>query len=739
MAHKHSPILITAVALALATPAAFADELLGEIVVTAQKRAQNIQDVGIAITAVTGEQMSELGIVDSTDLVQIIPGLRNPKSGGGFTSSYSLRGMSQSDYGGAQEAPVALYVDEVYQASQGAAAFLTFDIDRVEVLRGPQGTLFGRNATGGLVHFVTARPTQDSNGYIDVSYGRFNELKLEGAVNQPLNDKWSARLSIASDTHDPMVHNLNGPDMWNRSEQAARLQLLYKPNDDFSFLLNFHGGERHNRGQPYIWSAARPTGLGGTGENTPGLSDYFGFTHPDDPLLVDIDPVTHFWSQTDGATATLTWKLGNTTLTSITDANHVHVDYVEDSDMDIGEFYHFYGIQNVNQFSEELRLNGETQKMRWVAGLYFLNVDGDFGYSGHFADLGIPGVGAEDTNYATKTRNWSLFAQTEYDLAPHFRGILGARLIHDHKSENYNVAFVEQQGGVKVPFGSSPDLLTFDGAFDDTNVSLKAELDWLPREHVLGYLSFNRGIKSGGFNSPLDPSGSAVFIDPTTFDPAPTANAAMRYRPEVLNAYEVGLKLTSENGKIRSNTAAFYYDYNDFQGYNFVGLTNYIENHKAKMHGFDTELTASPVKGLEIMLGASYLMDVAYGISVGNLVLDRQMPYAPRWNLTGLVRYAWTVGNGDLSVQMNANHLSTQYHSLSNAADVEESPYTTANLRIAYVAPGGRLTVAAYCENLANTQYRQTAFDLAASWGSVESLYGPPRTYGVNFRYKWGK
>jgi iron complex outermembrane recepter protein len=736
--HK-SRSLVAAIALALGSQAVYAADMLEEIVVTAQKRTQNIQDVGIAITAVTGEQMSALGIVDSTDLVQIIPGLRNPKSGGGFTSSYSLRGMSQSDYGGAQEAPVALYVDEVYQASQGAAAFLTFDLDRVEVLRGPQGTLFGRNATGGLVHFVTARPTEDANGYVDLSYGRFNEVKFEGAVNQPLSDNWAARLSFASDTHDPIVHNLNGPDMWNRNEQAARLQFLYKAGDDFSFLLSLHGGERRNRGQPYIWSAARPTGFGGTGVSTPGLADYYGFTHPDDPLTVNIDPVSHFWSQTDGATATLTWKFGGATLTSITDANHVHVDYVEDSDMDVGEFYHFYGIQNVNQFSEELRLNGETQKMRWVTGLYFLNVDGNFDYSGHFAALGYPGTGAEDTIYATKTRTWSLFAQTEYDLAPHFRGILGARLIHDHKSEDYDVAFVDHQGGTKVPFGSSPDLYLFNGAFDDTNVSLKAELDWLPREHVLGYVSFNRGIKSGGFNSPLDPSGSAIFIDPTTFDPAPTANAAMRYKPEVLNAYEIGLKTTSANGKLRSNTAVFYYDYHDFQGYNFVGLTNFIENHDAKMHGFDTELTASPTKGLEILLGASYLVDIAHGISVGDLVLDRQMPYAPRWNLTGLVRYEWAVREGTMSVQMNANHLSTQYHSLSNAADIEEAPYTVANVRIAYVAPGGRLTVAAYCENLGNTWYRQTAFDTAAIWGSAEALYGLPRTYGINFRYNWGK
>ena len=712
--------------------------VMDTITITAQKYEQDLQDVGISVTAFSGEQLESLGITDSTDLTMITPGLRNPKSGSGFTSSFSLRGLSQSDYGASQEAPVALYVDEVYQASQGAAQFLLFDLERVEVLRGPQGTLFGRNATGGVVHYLTQKPSGISEGYLQGSIGRFNDRKIEGAVNTPITDNISARVSVSGHWMDTIADNRIGPDLWDANEYGGRAQLLFEPSSDLSFLLNFRASKRDVAGQPYVWAAARPTGFAGTGEFTPGLTDNFGFQEPDnDPLTGSFNAPSRNIADTNGVTGTLSWDFGWATLTSISDYSRVELDYVEDSDMQPGEYFHFFGLVDSAQLSQEVRLNGSTDNMRWVAGAYYLDIDGDYVQSGRIRDLGF-GVDVQDTVYDVQTTSASLFGQVEVDLSEQFRAIVGARYIRERKSQDYLSQFKDVVGGTPVGFGSSPDLLRFSGRMSDDLYAARAELDWIPNDDILVYVSFNRGVKGGGFNAPLDPSGAAIFIDPTTFDPAPTADQAMRYAPEILNSYEVGLKSTLFDGLARLNVAAFKYDYSDFQAYNFSGIsTQYIENRDAEMQGIDAELFSSPIDGLDLVLGASYLDQKVKNVPVGPLVLERKMPYAPEWNITALARYELDVFDGRVALQANANYVSEQFLGLSNAEVLREPAYTIANARATYFFPGDQLSVSAFVDNLTDKTYRTLAFDLAGFLGSVESQVEMPRTYGISLNYAW--
>lgn len=714
------------------------DSVMDTIVITAQKYEQDIEDVGIAVTAFSGDQLQSLWIKDSTDLTMITPGLRNPKSNSGFTSSFSLRGLSQSDYGASQEAPVALYVDEVYQASQGAAQFLLFDLDRVEVLRGPQGTLFGRNATGGVVHYVTQKPTQTPEGYVQGTYGRFNDRKIESAINTPITDTISARISVAGHWMDAIAENRIGPDMWDADEYGGRAQILFEPSSDVSFLLNIRGSKRSAMGQPYDWAAARPTGFAGTGQFTPGLTDNFGFAEPDtDPLTTSINAPSHNDANTYGVSGTLSWDLGWATLTSISDYNHVDVDFVEDSDMQPGEYFHFFGLVDSDQISQEIRLNGGGEGFRWVTGAYYLNVDGDYVQSGRIHDLGF-GVDVQDTVYDVQTDSASVFGQVEFDLTDQVSAILGARYVRERKTQNYLSQFKDVVGGTPVAFGSSPDLLRFNGRSTDGLYAARAELDWKPTDDVLLYASYNRGVKGGGFNAPLDPSGAAIFIDPTTFDPAPTADAAMRYEPETLNSYELGLKATLLDGLARVHLAAFYYDYQDFQAYNFSGIsTQYITNRDAKLQGIDAELYSSPIDGLDLVFGASYLDQVVYDVPVGPLTLDRKMPYAPEWNLTALARYEWAFLDGTLAVQANANYVSEQYLGLSNADVLREPSYTLANARTTYTFPGDQVSVSLFVDNITDETYRTLAFDLSGFLGSVESQTNLPRTYGISLNYAW--
>jgi iron complex outermembrane receptor protein len=724
---------------ALSSVAAAQEDLSEELVVTAQRREQSIQDVGIAITAFSGEQLQALGVSDSTDLIQVTPGLRNPKSNSGFTSSFSLRGLSQSDFGASQEAPVALYVDDVYYTSQGAAEFLLFDLERVEVLRGPQGTLFGRNATGGLVHYITQRPGSDFSGYAQATYARYDDLRAEGAFNVPLGPSLAARVSLAGRWHDPIVDNSIGPDLWDANEFGGRVQLEYEPNSDFAFLLNLRAATRDAAGQPWLWSAARPTGVAGTGQFTPGLTDFLGYTEPDDdPFTVSFDADSRNIADTNGFTGTISWNLGWATLTSITDFNHVEVEFEEDSDMQPGEFFHFVGTQDVDQVSQELRLNGETTSLRWVAGLYYLDANGDYLQRGLITDLGF-GVGAQDTVYDVSTQSTSVFGQVEFDLSEQVTAIFGARYINEQRSQDYLSQFVDVPGGTPVAFGSSPDLLRFNGEIEDDLYSIRAELDWRPNDDLLFYASFNRGVKSGGFNAPLDPSGAAIFIDPLTFDPAPTADAAMRYAPETLNSYEIGFKSTLYDGRARFNVAAFYYDYQDFQALNFQGVaTSYIQNRDATLQGVDAEVFATPIDNLNIVFGVSYLDQVVNDVAIGGNTLDREIPYAPEWNITGLVRYEWDAFGGRIAAQANANYVSDQYLGLSNADVLLEPSYTVVDARLSFTLPDERTTISLFVDNLTDEIYRTTAFDLSGTFGSVESQIDYDRTYGVTLNYRWG-
>lgn len=706
----------------------------GEILVTATRRTSSVQDVGVSVSAYSGEQLRSAGITTSQEIVQITPGLQNPQSNSGFSSSYAIRGVTQSDFGSSQEAPVALYLDDVYQANQGGAAFQLFDTERVEVLRGPQGTLFGRNATGGLVHFITRKPDSFAGGYLDATYGRFDRFRLEGAVNAPLSDKVAVRVSAVYDVHDTFVENRTGPDVWDRDELGGRIQFAFDLGDNADLILSGRFGRRDATGVPYDHAVATPTGIGGTGvfDTTPGATDFLGFTEPDDdPFTVAIDPVSRNEAKTWGATATLTWDFGNVTLTSITDVTDLAVEFTEDSDMQPGEFFHFDARTDNQQLSQELRLAGDMEGSRWTVGAYYLNIDGDFRQDGLITDLGF-GVDFQRALYSLDTESYSLFAQSEFDLTERLTFTGGVRWVRDEKEQIYENFFGIDGFPDKIPFGASgsPNLIAFQGADGQSLWSVRAQFDYDVNDDVLLYASYNRGVKGFGFNAPLDPSGSDLFIDPLTFDPAVNADANFRFDDETLHAFELGVK--ANLGGVRFSVAAFYYDYNNYQALNLEGITQIITNNDARMYGLDAELFASPWEGADIMLGASWLDNKVEDVNVGGIILDREVAYAPEWDLTGLVRQEFEIeGAGTVALQANGSYVSNQWLGLSNAEVLREDGYFLGNARASFTFEGSGITLAAFVNNFTDTRYRTLAFDLAGFFGSVENQFGRPREWGV--------
>ncbi len=419
-----------------------------EVVVTAQKREESAQDVGISITTLSGEQMESLGYTNAQEVTALAAGVATLQPNGEANYAVGIRGVANNDFTSNIESPVAIYVDETYISQMSGAGFLLFDVDRVEILRGPQGTLFGRNATGGLVHYLTVKPTADGfNGYGNITYGSFQRWKAQGAVNVPLTDSLSARVSLATHQGDGYVTNRLAPDrdLNNANESAGRIQLRFQPNDDFDVLLNARYGYQNIRTGFFEYASA----ILPTGDYTPGVpnDDLGGYVDLDgDVYAGDYDFTGQNKTKTKGYSGRIDWNVGIGELTSITDFQSVERDYMEDSDASPANYFNFFLTTDADQFSQELRLAGEAEKLKWVLGFYYLDIDINDSNGGKATDLfaalfgpvDVAGFNGVRNPYSLDTKSWSLFGQFDYALSDQFTLIGGVRYISEKKDYAYD-------------------------------------------------------------------------------------------------------------------------------------------------------------------------------------------------------------------------------------------------------------------------------------------------------------
>ena len=360
---------------------------LEEVIVTAQKRAQNSQDVGIALSAVSGADLTALGAVTASDITKSMPAVVLTQPNGPASFSLSIRGVTQNDFADHQESPAAIYVDDVYVSQMSGLAFSLYDMDRVEVLRGPQGTLFGRNATGGLANFVTRRPTDVAGGYVNVSVGEYNLTRVEGAVNGALIDGIDGRVSFLSNHYDPLFRNIAGgaADSENGSDWSVRAQLLFKDVGGGQLLLNARQSRQDVHAGAWEQYATK---FGDNGQNTfigpqePYWNTCNGCNASGIPSAADFTTTNNRAGfaqiKTTGYTAKFTKDFDSTVFTAIGDYSTLEKRYQEDSDVSPYTIFQFFNGSDVNQGSIELRLNGGDEKLNWTAGLYGLNIDGNY-------------------------------------------------------------------------------------------------------------------------------------------------------------------------------------------------------------------------------------------------------------------------------------------------------------------------------------------------------------------------
>jgi iron complex outermembrane receptor protein len=748
--------------------------VMDEILVSAQRRSENLQDVPIAITAFSGEQLDRLGIDESTDIAQFVPGVTLTGSSGGQFVSFSIRGVSQNEFSDFAEAPNAVYIDDAYIAMMNSQRFATFDIDRVEVLKGPQGTLFGRNATGGLVHYLSRRPTASVEGYVDLTYGSYNQVRVETALGGPLSEKVRARAAVFYNRHDEILENVfpGGDDEWNDNTLAGRLHLEFLPTENLTVLLTAYGGRSRISSAPYqsfptipVYDAngnvisSKPVatgetraGIGPGGVNTcPGCffgpvrpvpgGDGLGFVDPDgEGFKVSKDAADSrgslYWMA--GGTGHVEWDLGGVQLVSVTDYKRTSKDTIFEVDNSPLNQLLFPAIAEGEQFSQEIRLSGSDGPFNWLTGAYFLDFTLDPVQSGFIFPALTPGgpnvlgpafAGTWFQNSGIQhTQSYSGFAEATFEASPEMELVLGGRVTLEKKRFTQRADIVSEDGAAVLVANFNPAALQ-NLRSSDTLFSGRAQLNYRPSDGLLFYAGVNRGVKAGGFNQNL-----------AGLPPVPPS---FRYDPEVLTAYEAGFKTTIFDGTTRFNGNLYYYDYTDYQAFQFVGLSNFVVNVDAVYKGGELELASSPFDGLDLLLNASYIDAVVKDVpfssgpgGTGTVLLDREPAYTPKFQAAGLVRYGWDTLGGRLSVQADASYSDGFFYFLSNYPSTRLDARFIANSRISWANSAENLIVDLFVENVFDERYKQIGFDLSTTCGCSVASYGMPRWFGVSLRRK---
>lgn len=757
------------------TQAEEATSAFGDIVVTANKRQENVQKVPIAITAYSGDQLKALGVTDATQITQQVPGLQLNAWSPNVTI-FNLRGISQNNFTDYLEAPIAVYVDDAYMGSINGLSGQLFDMARVEVLRGPQGTLFGRNATGGLIHYLSTDASKSEfNGYMTASYERFNRRAIEGAVGGSLTEGIRARIAgrvvkadgyIKSAAALPGVFDGNGQDLGGENGWALRgtIQADLGPDGKLDLWVK-HSEDNNVATGGYVFDNCNlqdngycTTDAAGLGNGRGGVIN--GITGaPASPFQNFSDTPGFFNRNTNIYQGKLTYDLGGVNLTAITNYTDLTKNYQEDGDALPVEVIVFRTNAHYKQFSQELRLAGETDRFRWQAGAYYL----DMKIKGGMDTVGSPAIGAAlaaglpgvsptiAEQYNLRSKNWSVFGQAEYDLSDKFTVIAGLRYSKDTKRVTYRSEVVE---------GSASALIATDQTFaavvpganriSDGDVAARLTLNFKPADDTLLFASWNRGIKGGNFTL----NG---YVTAQTF----------QHRPETLNSFEAGIKWSNPSRSVRVNATAYHYIYNDYQAFALIGGVPQVGNSDANATGLEVETFFQPTEHFNINLGGTwerthvdtvqtagsqFLSVLVPGSSVPQYCTDQndgtyfcnypaksvtgaQFPNAPRFSLNYVFRYNVDAFGGNVVAQVDGVWYDKQFLEVTNGQSSIQPAYNVTNASLSWTSENERLSIQVFGRNVFNKAYRAYALNLGPL--GTTSVYAKPATYGVSATVKW--
>lgn len=664
---------------------------LQAIIVTAQRRSENIQDVPVAVTAVAPAIIENTNLSRVTDLGVVVPSLTVTNTNGKLSTS--LRGIGSTGVAPGFENPVALYVDGVYLAATLAPFQGLSDVAQVEVLKGPQGTLFGRNATGGLIQIITRTPTQDTALSANLSYGNYDtvegDLYLAGGLAPGLaasisayglhqGDGWGTNLTTGADTYK-VDHNIS-----LRGKLAMELGATTKA----VLSLDYTDESRNDI-------------VGGA---LPGRFTTFSpaVRAPD----IGYDQVSNeptfknSWSV--GGNLTVDQEIGSLTLKSITAYRESEAHIGLDLDQTALATSPVDYKQPEDQFSQEFQLqSGSTGQLQWVAGLYYFN------YHGGYDPLQIPAFGVTLINYQ-KAESYAAYAQGTYEILPETKLTLGGRFTTEERTE-YGPIFPQRK-------------LNFD------KFTFRASLDHRFSPEALAYVSFNRGFKSGGFST--------------------ASPGAAPFSPESVDAYEVGLKTDLFDRRARVNLAAYYYDYTNIQNFIFISASATAIRNAASAHiyGADMDFQIKATSNLDISGGLSVnsakyqkydnapLSDPDGGVpSVAGSAAGNYLPLAAKFTANLAATYKIPVGDGEVAATVNGSYNSGFFFEADNVS--KQPRYALVGANVDWTVGNSGFSVGAFVRNL--TDQRVIAHTSTMISGNASVIYSAPRTYGARIRYRF--
>jgi len=714
-----------------------ASDVLEEVVVTAQKRVQKAQDVGITLNAFSGDKLAELGAVDVPDIAKLTPGVGVSGSFAGQNVMFSIRGITQQDFQAHAESPVAVYIDEGYLAANNVSGIGLLDVERVEVLKGPQGTLFGRNATGGLVSITTRKPTKDFSATASVSFGSYSSVGAQAAIGGPLSDRVQARLAVAYDKNDGWVENINpnGGDLGGKKTKSARLHVAVQPTDSLDLLFTGYFSDTDQSWGPYMVMSTRSVVQNGMPNaiivNEPtqfaGTDPFTGQPYVPQPasdaehLRVDANHAqsSGSYNKIGGGTFRLNYDLGaGGQITAITDYKKLRYYLALDDDATSQTYFDTNTWAKIENWSQELRYFRDFGGTRLTAGGYYLHIDASE------TDLQRPfflGVQVSSP-FRLKTNSYSGFVQAEHSLTDKVTLVGGFRATKEEKNFSYDGNVQDFDGNFLV------DARSYRGSLSGWLYSGKAQIEYRPLKDVLLFAGYSRGTKAGSFNAPF--AGGATPPD-----------AEIQYKPEKLDSYELGAKTTILDGHATLNGSVFYYDYKDYQAFKFVNFSTVVTNNPATIKGVEFDFNVRPVAGLEFMVGVSMLdakvKDVALSNSLASAVATRMPPYTSKFTGFASARYEIPVPFGKLSVQADVSHVGKSYISLTNFDATERDPYTLVGARLAWQSLDSKWEVAAFGRNLTDERYKTVGFEASDFGGWTQIGYGEPRWFGASLSYRY--
>lgn len=739
MARVRAPVLAGAMLLTSATSFGEAStservDRLDEVVVTARKREENLQVVPISIAVYRADDLTAQSVQQLSELGQVTPNFhygQKAQSGSSAGQLY-IRGVGQQDTQAAFNPGVGVYVDGVYLGRPQADDLDMASVERLEVLYGPQGTLFGKNTNGGAINIVTARPdptAQEIGGTVEVQGGHSDRFATVANINVPIAaNSLAMRVSVARRKQDGYSRRVDGEDQANEDRASGRVELLWKPHESFEALLNLDGTTFDERSAAYKLVGVRAA------SPIPVLYASLTPFRYDDRWVTSSDYLSQGTGpnknsgDTSGASLTMTWTRPWGTVKSISAYRHLRVESEFDPDASPLTILDVFNNVGQSQVSQELQSAGSSfdGRLSWVAGLYYFDEIARDEQPAVVAQELLYGAANFDPRLYIENRNYAAYGQASWQLTDKLKITAGGRAGNDWTEVNRIVV------GYPTPDVQQP-FISRSASWSSFLPRASLEYQWT--NDVMVYVSAAEGSKSGGFNGR-----------------AGTSAEFNRFEPEKVWSYESGVRSDWWDERLRLNAAAFYSVYSDFQILVNRSVTDPVTGNpvpfsfvgnmpRAVIKGGELALTAVPMAGLEVSAGLG-IADGDYRTVVSGAPVTTRSEFVntPKVTVTTAVEYAAPVGStARLAARVDYIHKSTIQYDSGNSPLVAQDPYGLLNARLTLTFRSGDISLFLFGTNLTNAHYAVGGIDdgPGGSLGEVIKLMGPPRQWGVGGEYRF--